>query len=165
MLTQEKIFQLFGYISVFYSTLDFMVTNFIAEIVNEEYKPSKNKMDNLTLGQKLEIVKKLNTTNVKSVEALEIINKVIDEAIKVSKERNRFIHDQWVFNPNDMEKGRIHRVSIKLSEKWKMTVETSHFYTEKDLTELLTKIGKLQVDFSDATKIIPGSIVINNNKI
>lgn len=154
-MTKEQIFQIFGHISVFYSTLDFFVTVFIFDIVNEEYKSINRPLrDDTTLGTKLRIIKELEESNVTSIESLQKSRIFIDEAILVSKERNRFIHDNWSFAPTDLNQGRISRMSLINLGKWGIDTEHSDFYTMEDLENLLSRLGKLQCDFLDARKLI-----------
>jgi hypothetical protein len=149
-MTQEGIFKIIGHITIFYATLDFFVTRFIFESVTEEYK-SKNKpmTDFITLGQKLDLISNLQDIDVKSADALKQAKLSMDEAKAVAKERNRFIHDLWKFDPRDLENGQITRMSQINLKTWKYDFKVSDAYTEQDLYGLLGRIGHLQKIFGD----------------
>lgn len=149
MLSIEKVMQLFGKISVFYSTLDFLVTIYILEIVNAQSNEPKNLLHK-TLGQKFNIIKNLKKEDVKSFESLQALHSIMEDAISVSNERNRFIHDQWIFNPDDLIKGKISKFSID-------DFDSKVFYTEEDFKNLLKRLEDLHNIFNQAALDIPNS--------
>lgn len=152
-MDQQNIFQIFGHITVFYSTLDFFVTMFILELVSSDYKASNQPLkDSTTLGQKLRIIEKLGDKDVISKEILRDTKTFLVEAILVANERNRFMHDQWEFHPDNLEKGIIRRMAIVGLKDWKPSLRDSEPYTEADLRTLLARIGRLQTQFADAAK-------------
>lgn len=153
-MTEEEVFQIFGRISVVYSTLDFIITVLIMEIVNDNYKSPKNALnDNMTLGKKLDIIKNLEDSDVKSAVALQSVNKFIDDAILISKERNRFMHDQWLFAPNDLAEGKISKLTLVNLRSWGIDNIKSDFYSAEDLNnqhyKLLQMVEKVHITINE----------------
>ena len=111
MHKNEDFFKVFGHISVFFATLDFFVTYFIMQLVNGKLlNLEKKQIDSLsdrTLGQKFQFLKKIKEGDVKDGKVWSGLQKFLDDAIKLSEKRNRFIHDQWVFDNNAIKKGEI----------------------------------------------------------
>ena len=150
-MNQQSVFQQFGHITVFFSTLDFFVTLFIIEIVSVEYKASKQPLnDYTTLGKKLRLIQNLSETDVIAPEVLVTVKQELDEAISVANERNRFMHDQWVFDPTTLEKGIINRMAFVDLKNWKTNSSGKIPYSEADLQSLQDRIASLQELFVDA---------------
>lgn len=155
MITQHQVFQIFGHITVFYATLDFLISAFIIEILTDSYKRSHKPFDSSsTLGKKFHYIKNIQKVDVISERILADAHSIIDEALDIANERNRFIHDNWMFSPNDLINDRIRRTTITLEDSWNFKVDHSEAYTEHDLTQLLQRIGQLQMKFGDMLDLL-----------
>lgn len=155
MLTQIDVFRVFGHISVFYSTWDTMIGYFLHKIVNEEYKaknlpPKKNS----TIGQKLDLIDNLNENDVNSTSSLNFVRGFLKDAKVISRLRNRYIHDNWLFKPEDLAIGKISRMTFYIDSDWKYTADEKVYYDMNELQELLTKLGNMQDNFSKAADLI-----------
>ena len=64
---------------------------------------------------------------------LQNVNKLIDDATLISQERNRFMHDQWIFAPKDLEEGKISRLRLVNLKSWGIDSIKSDFLTMADL--------------------------------
>ena len=154
-MTQQIVIQKIGHITVFFSTLDFFVTRFIIELVTDDYKATKPSLnDNTTLGAKLARIEKLQDQDVISPQVLQHIKNFLPEAMEVSRIRNRFMHDQWVFNPETLAKGIINRVEFTDLKGWNTDSKLPMPYTEKDLEDVLSRIGALQTVFANAVETL-----------
>jgi hypothetical protein len=148
----EEVFDLLGHITIFFATLDFLTTLLIYDIITDEYKKNHNPLrDNTTLKQKFVLLKNLKITDVKSEPLLIEIHNFIEEAISISEERNRFMHDQWVFDDKYLEKDTIRKIKIGGLNKWEIKTEESN-HSLQDIQSLLISIGKMQYKVNDALK-------------
>ncbi|MFH1509418.1 MAG: hypothetical protein ABIE68_04600 [bacterium] len=141
MYKKEDFFQVIGHVSVFFSTLDVLTSILISELVKKSVA-NKPKYDD-TLGIKFRFLKGLNNEDVNSVKTLKKLNGLIDEAIKISDERNRYIHDLWVFDDKNIRKGYIDRLRMKGTNKIGFEKEVSTL-SINDLYVFLKGIGNMQ---------------------
>ncbi|TKC57691.1 hypothetical protein FBD94_20680 [Pedobacter hiemivivus] len=123
--------------------------------MSDSYKAVKQPLkDSTTLGVKLKLLDALGEQDVISSVVLQQIKLVLPEAFKVANERNRFMHDQWVFAPQTLENGIINRMSLTDLKNWN-TVPTAEVpYTYSDLEDLLRRIGALQHTFGEAVNTL-----------
>lgn len=141
----EDFFQILGQISVFFATLDVLTTSVILALVKKEkFSELKPLSDNTTLQQKLLWIKRLNEGCVKNTEALNELKGFIDEAIKVAEERNRYIHDQWLFNPEKIVEGRTTRFKLIGLKNFTCNFEPKDFSLD-DFYLFKDEIAKLQI--------------------
>ena len=168
MHKNEDFFKVFGHISVFFATLDFFVTYFIMQLVNGKLlNLEKKQIDSLsdrTLGQKFQFLKKIKEGDVKDGKVWSGLQKFLDDAIKLSEKRNRFIHDQWVFDNNAIKKGEIALHKLILCEvisgkQNSVGVKTQkENYTIDQLYSFLSEVGAMQGRFAELSKsILPSS--------
>lgn len=141
MSKNEDFFQVIGHISVFFSTLDFMTSVLITKLIISNEK-SRFK-DNTTLTQKFRIIEDYKEHEVSNIDILNELKEFMPEAIEISKKRNRFIHDQWIFRPENIEIGKIERAMVIGLEGNKTQLETFNHSLE-DLYQLLNEIGSIQ---------------------
>lgn len=146
MHKNKDFFQIIGHINIFFATLDFFASILLTEISKETYV-KRPKLD-APLGQKLRFFKNLKEEDVNDVSVLRQLKKYIDEAIDISDERNRYIHDQWVFNEQKIKKGYIDRFRIKEGSKGIDGVTLSF----DDLQSFLKKIGDMQKNIAPLIK-------------
>lgn len=149
MPSNEDFFQVFGHISIFFATWDFFVTAIIIRIVHAHYKLPD--LSGLTLGQKLRYLEGLKPEQSLNASVLARIQSALPQAIEMSKQRNRFIHDQWVFSPDNIKKGCIDRIPLKVvagagHRTFSLEAET---YSLSHLYEFLGKIGDQQKAFHE----------------
>jgi hypothetical protein len=133
MFTNETFFQVFGHISVFFATWDFIVSLLISRL--STLKPDE-------------------TVN---PELLARVQPVLPTAIEISNKRNRFIHDQWVFKPDGIRDGVIHRFSLRLTEgpTGRLVEGEPEKYTLPELYEFLNEIGRQQEIFAAFLNELP----------
>lgn len=157
-MNREYIFQIIGQTTIFYATLDFLVTRFIIDMASLQFKATeKGFRDTTTLGQKLRIIEKWNDEDVISVSILNEVKLHLEDAILLSQERNRFMHDQWLFDPKDLTQGFIKRISFTDLTTWNTESNLSDPYCIEDFNKLLERIAKQQISFSvylDKLKLI-----------
>jgi len=140
-LTQKLVFEMLGRITVFYATLDLLVSKLYLELILSDKASNVNDTD--LLPTKFKALKSLKETDVVSVVALDEIKMFADDAISLAKTRNRFLHDQWVFNPNDLAAGEIRRIKLSgIKERMLKTESCTHSY--QDLEDLLKNLGEMQ---------------------
>jgi len=149
----EDFFQVIGHISIFFATLDFLISLILVKLLKEE-RYSRKINETTTLGQKLKFLNELKKTDVKFQDIFEKLKEFLPEAIDISKERNKFIHDQWVFKPKLINSGKIERIHLEFKEgniKIKkpgitMEIQELHFF--------LNKIGQMQIKMSEINKLL-----------
>jgi hypothetical protein len=142
VLTHNDFFQEIGHISVFFATLDLFVSQVIDELTPY---PAPFK-ENSTLGQKLNILGDFKSEDVINPEMLAHLKTFLPRAKVAAAERNRYIHDQWIFDPKLISQGRIrrNRYSLKTLDSKEMSIQ--------DLTIFRDELGELQKVFAQAIK-------------
>lgn len=138
----DDYFTLLGRISVLFATLDFAVTEVILKISKNETEAFKLPSETATLGKKLRFLKELSVSSSFGMAAIESLSNYLPAAIDMADERNRYTHDQWVFNPNVISKGQIERVKLSssgLKEKTLLTIG--------DISMFEGKVAAMQVPF------------------
>ncbi|WP_394237098.1 hypothetical protein [Pseudomonas anguilliseptica] len=126
VFNQDDYFRIFGRISILFATLDFGVTELILKIAKAEGDDFKLPHNTATLGNKLRF---LQSSSVSSAYALEIKNSlssILPKAVAIADERNRYIHDIWIFNPNTITSGKIDRIQLSstgLKERVSLSIE------------------------------------------
>lgn len=141
-ISADDYFKLLGKISVLFATLDFAVTEVILKIAKSETGSFKLPAENSTLGKKLRFLKESSFSSALGLTAMEHLSGFLPAAIEVADERNRYIHDQWIFNQDFISKGKIERIKMTssgLKEKVLLTLE--------DISEFEMKIAKIQHPF------------------
>ncbi|HEV2945755.1 MAG TPA: hypothetical protein VGX70_00170 [Gemmataceae bacterium] len=156
MYTDEHFFQVFGHISVFFATWDFIVTQGLVRLMTiEARRNKKNKFgDRTTLQRKLEIIKDLLPKEVIDKTVLEQLQALLPEALVAGEKRNRFTHDQWEFNDENIQIGKIRRLTLKWLENGLVSPEYAET-TFNELKQYLDQIGSLQIRFSSIMKQLP----------
>lgn len=149
MYKNEDFFQIIGHISIFFATLDFFVSVLLTDIVKETCTETPKLND--TLGKKLRFLKSLAEKDVNNIVCLMELKKNIDEAIEISDERNRYIHDQWIFDEKKIKQGYIRRIKIIGTRHIKI-VEEQESLSLNDLQVFLKKIGNMQKKISSLCK-------------
>jgi hypothetical protein len=146
--TREDFFQVFGHIAVFFATLDLFVTLTILHLVRKDKRIKSIAMkDSTTLNQKLLILGRLQPDQVTDAAILGEVASLIPDALKVGEKRNRFTHDQWVFNPKTVTNGVISRCRIAGLSEWGIAVMKEDEVTIEQLQAFLNEIGALQIRF------------------
>jgi hypothetical protein len=144
MYTQADFFQVFGHISVFFATWDILLTMLLVRLVREEIELPD--LARATLGQKLRFLEGLTSGQVSRPEVLDRLFKILPDAIAVSEERNRFIHDQWVFAPSGIPNGEITRITFQsIPGRRFNTIEKK--LSIRDLNAFLRSVGHQQQIF------------------
>ncbi len=142
--TNDDFFKVFGEISVHFATLDALATLLILRLVRVECIEKKNPIDDrTTLGQKFRFLEKLRDDQVFDQDILNSLKNVLERSIELSDERNRYIHDQWVFAENTIARGEIERVTFTELDKWLVGAKTKKF-TLADLQAFRGQIDDMQ---------------------
>ncbi len=140
--TNEDFYQVFGHISLFFTTWDFLLSQILVSIID----PSKTKIhitERMTLGQKLQVVDDLRPEHVSTPIILEELKQLLPEEKPVAEKRNRFIHDLWLFAPEAVGRGQISRLKISFREKGAFVVDQQQT-TLDELYKFLEKVGTMQ---------------------
>jgi len=149
--SNESFFEAIGRISVMFATWDLFVSDLIVQL-----RPGKPPLfqKNDTLGRKLRLLEELKAAEVKDPETLKSLAPHFVKAKNVAEERNRYIHDQWLFDGNLVLQGRIRRFRLEFEPEvradWKeLTLEDLRLFSDD--------LWKIQKPFSDAAqKLHPG---------
>ncbi len=147
--TNDDFFKVFGEISVHFATLDFLTTALILRLVRIERIKKKGpiddrvRLDRMTLGQKFRFLEKLQDDQVYDQGVLKDLRQILQHAIELSEERNRYIHDQWEFAGNTIAKGKIRRATMTNLDKWLQAEEIKKF-TLADLEGFRGDIDDMQ---------------------
>lgn len=154
MATNADFFQVFGHITIFYATWDLFTTILIARLVKPEYDvPDQNS----TLGAKLHFLEMLKKDRVVNADLLAKIQAELPESQEVSRQRNRFIHDQWVFEPEAVAQGRIKRRALRIEKGWgvRLTALDPIEFHISQLYSFLRVIGEQQKKFANYMSELP----------
>ena len=119
--SDNDFYQVLGRITAAFATWDYHVTTLILNL------PSSKGIsinDWTTLNKKLEKLKGLHPDQVKSPKVLEKLKNILPEAIRLSKDRNRYIHDHWVFNEDTISVGEIKKMRFTGSDKGIIKIST-----------------------------------------
>jgi hypothetical protein len=138
---KEEYFEILGQITVFFSTLDSITTTIIVKITREDVPLQMS--DTMTLKQKFRILEKYSDKDVVDNNILVEIKNILPEAPEISEKRNRFIHDQWVFDENTLKDDKILRYRLKGIKSRSFESEKS-FHEKKEFKILLREIGSIQ---------------------
>jgi hypothetical protein len=156
MYTNEDFFQVFGHISVFLATLDFLVTTTMLRLVQKDKRVRDLAMnDRTTLQQKLCLLDRLQDHQVVDAPLLGEIKSILPRAFTIREKRNRFVHDLWKFAPEDVRAGRITRFRIQGLNSWAPKVVRDEETTIEGLYSFLQEIGELQKEFGRFYKRLP----------
>lgn len=151
-LEHNKIFNILGHITVFFSTLDILTTMLIIDLTTEEYQANNTPLhDRMTLGQKFAFLKILQDEDVKDIDIMNRIRNLLDDGTSVSQERNRFMHNQWEFKEENLNKGIINCFQIKGLNNWEWNTNSKEYDITR-LEKLLSDIGALQKKVGDELK-------------
>ncbi len=147
MATNEDFYQVFGHISLFFTTWDFLLTRILVNIID----PRQTKIritERMTLGRKLQIVDDLKSEHVAMPTVLQELKQLLPEAKPFAEKRNRFIHDLWLFAPEAVSQGRITRLELSFREKGAFAA-TPNETTLDDLYHFLAEVGTMQKRYSE----------------
>ncbi len=149
--TNEDFFKLFGHISVFFATWDMLTNILIFRLVKNPNIDSR-----MTLGEKIKYLGHLDSNEVDDLDVLKDIKDFIEESARdVSQERNRYIHDQWIFKESDIDEGKIERSEIVLKPESKdLHLKTTRF-SIADIEKFLVKVGACQKKTTDLIARLP----------
>ena len=142
-ITKEEIFQFIGHVTVFYATLDVFMAILCHTLVPYGSPVRRKIRGSMTLGQRSQLLAELDADTVTSPQTLIELQKVLPEIIKLSEIRNRFIHDQWVFDEQNLKRGEIDSFRIELSKDGKLLRDTTR-YTRETMNSLIGRIGEAQ---------------------
>jgi hypothetical protein len=142
--TMDDFLQVIGRISVFFATLDFITSLVIIELIGRESTLPLPFSEKSTLTHKFYALEKMDPGKTSSPQVLNEIKLLLPHAIEVANERNRYIHDQWMFRPDLVRAGKIGRVRMNFVQKLGVPSE----FSIDDLNQFLRSIGELQNQFS-----------------
>lgn len=132
-----------GWITILFSTIDYYISEIILRLIND---PDPNRLpftDKTTLGRKLCFIEKLRPEQVTNIEALSAIQALLPEAMKISEERNRYIHDQWILKEALLKENKICRIRLRVTPDHKICGEET-LLSMDDLQKCFAEIGELQ---------------------
>jgi len=147
MKRNEDFFEIIGKITMFFSTVDLLATTLILKFKALETESLELPKETATLGIKINYLEKIKLINPQSKIALSYIHDNLSFIYTVVNERNRYMHDQWLFNPETIKLGHIDRIKLTSSG----LKETTSLYHD-DLTKFCFKVGKVQKIFMNAMK-------------
>ncbi len=147
MKRNEDFFEIIGKVTVFFSTVDLLATELISKFKSIETEPFKLPKETATLGMKIGFIEKIVVTSPQAIAALNHIYENLTFIKEVANERNRYMHDQWIFNQEIIKSGRIERIRLTSSG---LKESTSLSYD--DLNNFCNEVGKVQSIFAEAMK-------------
>jgi len=151
----EDFFQKIGHICIFFATLDFFITLLFLRLIKDpKSKSLKNLNDNSTLRQKIELLNSVHESDVIDPKVLINFKKNYDKLVKIADERNRYIHDQWVFIEEDVAVGNITRLHLTDFRKGVIT-PIPHKVNIKDFDDFLKEIGGMQKLIGELANRVP----------
>lgn len=142
-ISKEEIFQFIGHVTVFYATLDVFMAMLCHTLVPCGSPARRKIRGSMTLGQRARLLAELDADTVTSPKILIELQKALPEIIELSEIRNRFIHDQWVFNEQNLKRGEIDSFRIEFNKDGKLLRETT-LYTRATMKSLIGRIGEAQ---------------------
>jgi hypothetical protein len=141
MASSEDFFQVFGHISVYFATFDFLTTLTILRLVDGRIVDQSLRMnDRNTLQQKFRLIERLEPHHVTNLAVLQELQGLLPEAVSVGETRNRFIHDQWMFAPDAIPTGRITRIRLEGLESGMFRLVSE----ETTLADLYAFLGRIR---------------------
>ena len=161
-ITKEEIFQFIGHATVFYATLDVFMAVLCHTLVPYGSPARRKIRGSMTLGQRARLLVELDDGTVSNPKALIELQKVLPEIIELSEIRNRFIHDQWVFNERNLERGDIDSFRIEFSKDGKPLRETTR-YTRSTMNRLIGRIGEAQIAVGNVMGKVGSSKGVHGN--
>ncbi|EGR1738183.1 hypothetical protein V8065_004599 [Vibrio parahaemolyticus] len=147
MNRNEDYFAIIGKISIFFSTVDLFATEFILTLNSLESSSFRLPKETATLGMKIGLLESLVVVHPDARDALDYIHENLTSIKKVSNERNRYMHDQWVFAPDKIKNGYIDRIRLTGSGL-KETTTLSY----RDLITFCNEVGHVQKIFCEAMR-------------
>ena len=142
-ITKEEIFQFIGHVTVFYATLDVLMSMLCQSLIPYGSPVRRKIRGSMTLGQRARLLADLDAGTVTNSKALIELQKALPEIIELSEIRNRFIHDQWVFDEQNLERGDIDSFRIEFSKDGNLIRETTR-YTRTTMKRIIGRIGEAQ---------------------
>lgn len=145
---KNDLYQILGRISVAFATMDFYVTILIR---NSTIDKVNFLHDMMALGKKLRILKGFKSNQFKDPSLYKKLHNILPEALRVSADRNQYIHDHWVFNEDTISVGEIElmhfqgldKEEVKTTSKKIQISDLKDFYSE--IRQLHEKFGQLLI--------------------
>lgn len=156
MNTEDDFIKAIGKVSIMFALLDYVVSTLLLRMVGWVPGSHAPFNDNTTLGQKFELLEKLAPQDVINEEILVDLRKYLPSAKKVACERNRYMHDQWIFDPKLIQHGRIGRHRPLLSLK-----SSTQEVLLEDMYRFAREIGDLQRIFVNALNSLDASSFVD----
>lgn len=157
MYTNDDFFRVIGRISVTFATWDIFVSDVIVRL-----RPGKPPLFNETdtRGRKLRLLERLKPEDVCDSHLLAGLVVHLPEATSIADERNRYIHDQWLFDKDLIARGRIRRYRFVFEAE--IRAESKEL-TIRDLESFSRTLLGIQKPFSDAAhKLHPGFFLVSD---
>lgn len=136
-----------GQISVSFATLDFLVSYLLSRLLPRSTSGEPPYRKRSTLGQKLAKIAELEPHEVADPDLLAKAQELVPDAQETAEERNRYIHDQWVFEPGLVSRGRIKRIKFAFGHGNR----TEEILSIQAMIALSERVGRLQVMFGGLT--------------
>lgn len=142
-ITKEEVLQLIGHVTVFYATLDVFVATLCHSLIPYGSVDRRRLRGAMTLGQRAKLLGELDSESVTNPDALREFQSRLPEIIELSEIRNRFIHDQWNFNQENLARGEIVSLRFEFGRDGGLLTENTH-YTAATMRALLKRVGEAQ---------------------
>jgi predicted RNA-binding Zn-ribbon protein involved in translation (DUF1610 family) len=154
-LTDRGFIELFGWISMYFATVDFLVTETILRLVYRDKVDWANALsDRTTLGGKFRLLQRLRPDQVTDPTILREVQDQLPEALAISEMRNRFTHDNWMFDQALIATGRIGKIRLTGLDRWGLTTELTEYRID-ELAEFFGRIGEMQQRFASLNSRLP----------
>jgi hypothetical protein len=148
MYSDDDFFRILGHISVFFATLDLFASEVILRLTGWTSGTALPFGETATLGHKLTLLGEMRPEHVANSAVLLDLQRELPRAQTAARERNRYIHDQWIFDPTLIPQGRIRRA------RWPLGQAAVQELTLQELHSFLQEIGQLQRVFAGALRIL-----------
>ncbi|MCL4840478.1 MAG: hypothetical protein KJZ79_01475 [Bryobacteraceae bacterium] len=146
--TSEDFFMVLGHISVLFATWDLFATLLLLRLMSSP--SSATRLSDATLGRKISILGALGPEEVVDPSLLGEVHQFLSTARETAEMRNRFIHDQWLFDAVNVEKGIITRHSLRTGlgvDGRGVLLEPAAPSHISEFDELVGKLGECQKVF------------------
>ena len=138
--TEDDFFRLIGKISVSFSVLDYFTSDFMRDLTKHPSSQALPFLATDTLGRKFSILKKMKSEDASNPDVLAECKSLLPKAFSIADERNRYIHDQWIFDRDLTPSGKIRRIKMTFQGVEDGNTEVSI----EDLNQFLDKVVALQ---------------------
>ena len=118
MATQADFFTIIGEINTLFSTLDFVVTLMLSNLISDNHKAAAVITNDISsLRMKIDLSTKLAQVKISKAELNRDFQTFCKKAQEFRVQRNRFVHDLWILEESNLAKGKVRRQEIRQLSK------------------------------------------------